>query len=370
MKKTAAVIAVLALVACTTGVLLAQSPEDAKFKKFQDAFWDAYFKFYPTDRDAPGLHEVQRQARGPERRGPRQVQRAARRVQPGARHQDRQDQALRGQPGRPRAVSRLPRSRIPQAPVHPPLAGQPAPLQRPLRQQHPEPARQERRLRRRGRDGPGQAHPRPREEGQGQPQEPAPGIHPGGHRPDAGHPRFLQGRHPQALRRRRGSPGRGRQGRRRPRGLPALPEGRAPGQVDRELPHARTAPADAPPDDAGQPAHPRGGRPALARRLQQYPPRDVPRLHPVLQDHVSPHRHRAARPDEGRGADPEHRHPGRARQDQGRPRRPRRVRRQDQQRRGLDQGLHPAAEHHRAAGGQPGHRAHARLYRWAACGPV
>jgi len=48
MKKTAAVIAVLALVACTTGVLLAQSAEDAKFKKFQDSFWDAYFKFYPT----------------------------------------------------------------------------------------------------------------------------------------------------------------------------------------------------------------------------------------------------------------------------------------------------------------------------------
>ncbi len=48
MKKTAAVIAVLALVACTTGILLAQSAEDAKFKKFQDSFWDAYFKFYPT----------------------------------------------------------------------------------------------------------------------------------------------------------------------------------------------------------------------------------------------------------------------------------------------------------------------------------
>jgi len=48
MKKTMIVLAVLALVACTTGALLAQSPEDAKFKKFQDTFWDAYFKFYPT----------------------------------------------------------------------------------------------------------------------------------------------------------------------------------------------------------------------------------------------------------------------------------------------------------------------------------
>jgi hypothetical protein len=48
MKKTAIVIAALALFACATGALLAQSPEDAKFKKFQDGFWDAYFKFYPT----------------------------------------------------------------------------------------------------------------------------------------------------------------------------------------------------------------------------------------------------------------------------------------------------------------------------------
>jgi len=48
MKKTAIVVAALALFACATGALLAQSAEDAKFKKFQDTFWDAYFKFYPT----------------------------------------------------------------------------------------------------------------------------------------------------------------------------------------------------------------------------------------------------------------------------------------------------------------------------------
>jgi uncharacterized protein (DUF885 family) len=48
MKKTAIVLAVLAILACGTGALLAQTPEDAKFKKFQDTFWDAYFKFYPT----------------------------------------------------------------------------------------------------------------------------------------------------------------------------------------------------------------------------------------------------------------------------------------------------------------------------------
>ena len=48
MKKTAIMLAVLAILAYGTGALLAQSPEDAKFKKFQDTFWDAYFKFYPT----------------------------------------------------------------------------------------------------------------------------------------------------------------------------------------------------------------------------------------------------------------------------------------------------------------------------------
>jgi uncharacterized protein (DUF885 family) len=48
MKRTAIVVAALAIFACATGALLAQSAEDAKFKKFLDTFWDAYFKFYPT----------------------------------------------------------------------------------------------------------------------------------------------------------------------------------------------------------------------------------------------------------------------------------------------------------------------------------
>lgn len=48
MKKAAMALAVLAILACGAGALLAQSPEDAKFKKFQDTFWDSYFKFYPT----------------------------------------------------------------------------------------------------------------------------------------------------------------------------------------------------------------------------------------------------------------------------------------------------------------------------------
>lgn len=48
MKKTAIALTALVLLAWGAGALLAQSPEDAKFKKFQDTFWDAYFKFYPT----------------------------------------------------------------------------------------------------------------------------------------------------------------------------------------------------------------------------------------------------------------------------------------------------------------------------------
>jgi hypothetical protein len=55
MKKTAIVVAVLAVFACATGALLAQAPEDAKFKKFQDTFWDAYFKFYPTTGTLQGF---------------------------------------------------------------------------------------------------------------------------------------------------------------------------------------------------------------------------------------------------------------------------------------------------------------------------
>jgi uncharacterized protein (DUF885 family) len=48
MKKTAIALIVLAVLTYGAGALLAQAPEDAKFKKFQDTFWDAYFKFYPT----------------------------------------------------------------------------------------------------------------------------------------------------------------------------------------------------------------------------------------------------------------------------------------------------------------------------------
>jgi hypothetical protein len=55
MKKTAVTLIALAVLACGAGALLAQVPEDAKFKKFQDTFWDAYFKFYPTAGSVQGF---------------------------------------------------------------------------------------------------------------------------------------------------------------------------------------------------------------------------------------------------------------------------------------------------------------------------
>ena len=48
MRKTAKTLTVLAVLVCGAGWLMAQTGEDAKLKKFQDSFWDAYFKFYPT----------------------------------------------------------------------------------------------------------------------------------------------------------------------------------------------------------------------------------------------------------------------------------------------------------------------------------
>ena len=54
MKKTAIVVAALAIFICATGAW-AQSVEDAKFKKFQDTFWDAYFRFYPTTGTLQGF---------------------------------------------------------------------------------------------------------------------------------------------------------------------------------------------------------------------------------------------------------------------------------------------------------------------------
>lgn len=48
MKKTVITLTVVAFLAFAAGNVLAQTAEDAKFNKFQDTFWDAYFKLFPT----------------------------------------------------------------------------------------------------------------------------------------------------------------------------------------------------------------------------------------------------------------------------------------------------------------------------------
>ena len=48
MKKTVMTVTVLAFIVFTAGSVLAQNGEDAKFNKFKDSFWDAYFRLFPT----------------------------------------------------------------------------------------------------------------------------------------------------------------------------------------------------------------------------------------------------------------------------------------------------------------------------------
>jgi uncharacterized protein (DUF885 family) len=48
MKKTVLTLTVVAFLAFAAGNVLAQTAEDAKFNKFQETFWDAYFKLFPT----------------------------------------------------------------------------------------------------------------------------------------------------------------------------------------------------------------------------------------------------------------------------------------------------------------------------------
>jgi len=48
MKKKALILTVVAFLAFTAGSALAQNAEDAKFRKFQDTFWDTYFRLFPT----------------------------------------------------------------------------------------------------------------------------------------------------------------------------------------------------------------------------------------------------------------------------------------------------------------------------------
>jgi uncharacterized protein (DUF885 family) len=54
MRKTALALTVAVLLSLGPGLLLAQSGEDAKFKKFQETFFDAYFKFFPTQGSLQG----------------------------------------------------------------------------------------------------------------------------------------------------------------------------------------------------------------------------------------------------------------------------------------------------------------------------
>lgn len=48
MKRTIVTLTVLAVLVFTAGSLLAQNADDAKFTKFKDSFWDAYFRLLPT----------------------------------------------------------------------------------------------------------------------------------------------------------------------------------------------------------------------------------------------------------------------------------------------------------------------------------
>ncbi len=55
MKKTLTAVMIVTLLAFTAGTLRAQNAEDAKFKKFGDTLWDAYFKFFPTQGTIQGF---------------------------------------------------------------------------------------------------------------------------------------------------------------------------------------------------------------------------------------------------------------------------------------------------------------------------
>lgn len=54
MRKTAIALIFAVMLGSIPVALSAQSGEDAKFKKFQDNFWDAYFKFFPTQASIQG----------------------------------------------------------------------------------------------------------------------------------------------------------------------------------------------------------------------------------------------------------------------------------------------------------------------------
>ncbi len=55
MRIKVIAIAVVAFLAAGAAGLSAQSADDAKFNKFQDGFWDTYFKFFPTEGTIQGF---------------------------------------------------------------------------------------------------------------------------------------------------------------------------------------------------------------------------------------------------------------------------------------------------------------------------
>lgn len=55
MKRTVMTLVVLAFLAFISGNVLAQNAEDAKFNKFKDNFWDAYFRLFPTQGTMQGF---------------------------------------------------------------------------------------------------------------------------------------------------------------------------------------------------------------------------------------------------------------------------------------------------------------------------
>ncbi len=55
MRKTAIALAAAAILVVGVAGLTAQNAEDAKFVKYLDTFWDAYFKFFPTEGTVQGF---------------------------------------------------------------------------------------------------------------------------------------------------------------------------------------------------------------------------------------------------------------------------------------------------------------------------
>ena len=200
MKKTAVTLIALAVLACGAGALLAQAPEDAKFKKFQDTFWDAYFKFYPTAGSIQGFAKYNDKLEDPSEASLDKFHE----ILDGLNQElvtkiDKTKLSADNQIEHEMLLDFLDMEFLKLQTLLPwdynPLLYNDLFIQsmRSLLVKNGALGRHRRR-------GPGQAHPRAGQEGQGQSQDPAPGLHPGGHRPDPGHPRLLPDRGPQALR--------------------------------------------------------------------------------------------------------------------------------------------------------------------------